>query len=330
MNRVDPKWELIRRLRYGALLKLFRRRWGHELPDDDAGRDDLWLLVSNVSLAAAEPEKKMRHVIEMWAPWMSAEEQEDYVRHVWGLDLYERTQTAQEIGRRLGLTNAEREALKLWPFRPIDMTSEELAEQAKVRKRERQTRKRRERGVRTQEEYLQQARRPKPWIAEGVSSRTWYRRRKAVALGVKYEQRSVALGVKQTIVTKVASDPVPSERRHASKEGLQEGAWMEGSAETTKNRAAEVIASCSPDLASHRVPTPEPVPDHATPASSPEVPQDPRLAAMLKWGVNAQGGAQVGEVITNPVVKKRWAKPAIVADEPRDFDEFPLKETDVA
>jgi hypothetical protein len=59
----DPKWELIRRLRYGALIRLFRHRWGHVLPDDDAGRDDLWLLVTNVSLAAAEPEKKMRHVI---------------------------------------------------------------------------------------------------------------------------------------------------------------------------------------------------------------------------------------------------------------------------
>ena len=114
------KWELIRRLRYGALLKLFRHRWGNVLPDDDAGRDDLWLLVTNVSLAAAEPKKKMHHVIEMWAPWMSEEERSAYVKHVWGLDIYERTLTALELGRRLGLTNAEREALKLWPFLPID------------------------------------------------------------------------------------------------------------------------------------------------------------------------------------------------------------------
>jgi len=96
------KWELIRRLRYGALLRLFRHRWGKELPDDDAGRDDLWLLVTNVSLAAAEPQKKMRHVIEMWAPWMAADEREAYVKHVWGLDIYERTLTAQELGKRLG------------------------------------------------------------------------------------------------------------------------------------------------------------------------------------------------------------------------------------
>lgn len=130
------KWELIRRLRYGALLKLFRHRWGHVLPDDDAGRDDLWLLVNNVSLAAAEPEKKMHHVIEMWAPWMSEEERSAYVKHVLGLDICERTPTAKELGERLGLTNTEREALKLWPFLPIDKTEDELAEQTKVRERQ--------------------------------------------------------------------------------------------------------------------------------------------------------------------------------------------------
>ena len=97
--RGDPgKLETIRRLRYGDFLKLFRHRYGNELPQDDAGRDDLWLLVCNVSLAASEPEKKVRHVIGLWAPWMSAEEREDYVKHVMGLDIYERIQTAAEIG----------------------------------------------------------------------------------------------------------------------------------------------------------------------------------------------------------------------------------------
>jgi hypothetical protein len=51
VKRADDvaKWELIRRLRYGALLKLFRHRWGNELPDDDAGRVP-WLTASHVIL----------------------------------------------------------------------------------------------------------------------------------------------------------------------------------------------------------------------------------------------------------------------------------------
>ena len=55
-----------------------------------------------------------------------SEERSAYVKHVWGLDLYERTPTAKELGERLGLTNTEREALKLWPFLPFDKTKKNL------------------------------------------------------------------------------------------------------------------------------------------------------------------------------------------------------------
>ena len=178
MNQASvEKWERIRRLRHGALLRLFRHRWGHVLPDDDAGRDDLWLLVTNASLAVAEPQKKMHHVIEMWAPWMSSEEREAYVAHVWGLDRYERIQTGEELGKQLGLANADREALKLWPFKPIDKTDKEVAELKRERERARRERKRRQRGIR--EAYLADlAKKPKPWTKEGVSRTTYYRKRK--------------------------------------------------------------------------------------------------------------------------------------------------------
>jgi hypothetical protein len=91
-----PDWECVRRLRFGAMLRLFRDRWGHILPDDDAGSGDLWALVCNASLACKEPEMKMRNVIELWAPWMHADEREAYVKHVWGLDIYKRTPSAKE------------------------------------------------------------------------------------------------------------------------------------------------------------------------------------------------------------------------------------------
>ena len=40
------------------------------------------------------------------------------------------------------------------------------------------------------------------------------------------------------------------------------------------------------------------------------LPDDPRIASLTKWGAS--------------VVKKAWTKPTIIADEPRDFAEFPL------
>ena len=74
MGDKADKYETLRRLRFGDLRRLLQHRWGYVLPDDDAGRGDLWLLVTNCSLAAAEPEKKMAHVIEVWAPWMTPDE----------------------------------------------------------------------------------------------------------------------------------------------------------------------------------------------------------------------------------------------------------------
>jgi hypothetical protein len=175
-----PKWETIRRLRYGDLIRLFRHRWGNVLPEDDSGWGDLWLLVTNVSLAASDPEKKMRHVIDLWAPWMSSDDREMYVRHVWGLDIYQRTQTGEEIGKLLGLTNAERQTLKLWRFLPIDATRDEIEAQRKARRTENRRAKLRAKGVRPREAYLAASlNKQSPWEAEGISRRTWERRRVA-------------------------------------------------------------------------------------------------------------------------------------------------------
>jgi hypothetical protein len=39
------KQEIIRRVRLGHLKRLLRQRYGFELPDDDAGREDLELVL---------------------------------------------------------------------------------------------------------------------------------------------------------------------------------------------------------------------------------------------------------------------------------------------
>jgi hypothetical protein len=164
------KWEVVRRLRYGALMKLFRHRYGYQFPDDDAGRDDLFVLVCVVSLAPAASDLKIAHTIEMWAPWMQPDEREMLVEHVNRLTIFDRMPAAKELGERLNLTNAERERLRLWPIKPVDMTVEQLMEQRKTKERERQTQRRRANGVRPRVAT------PKPLEAEGIPRSTWYRR----------------------------------------------------------------------------------------------------------------------------------------------------------
>jgi hypothetical protein len=77
------KWETVRRLRYGDVLKLIRYRYGTGgCPDDDAGRPDLMELLFLASMAPAEAEKKVRHAIELYAPWMQADEVESLIQHL--------------------------------------------------------------------------------------------------------------------------------------------------------------------------------------------------------------------------------------------------------
>ncbi|MGZ4862850.1 MAG: hypothetical protein ACXV2E_08740 [Halobacteriota archaeon] len=276
--------ETIRRLRYGALVRLFRDRYGHQLPDDDAGREDLWLLVTNVSLAAAEPQKKMRHVIDVWAPWMSAAKCEAYVTRVWGLDIYERTRTARELGEQLRMTNGERERLKLWPFKPIDATDEEIAERRKARRNERRRTKR----GRTRAEYLANCMtRKRPWEAEGISRRTWERRRVA--------------SVGPTIVTK-AETILATASMVETQKGFQGGAVAKPD-EAMKARDVERTESGSSGLC-HNL-------RHEQPLQI-QLPDDPRIQALARW--------------ESASTKKPWSKPAILSDEPRDFAEFPLND----
>ena len=63
-------------------------------------------------------------------------------------------ESAEDIGRRLGLTNAERQKLKLWPFKPIDATDEQIESQRKARRSENRRAKLRAKGVRSREAYL--------------------------------------------------------------------------------------------------------------------------------------------------------------------------------
>ena len=210
MNKKKMDLEKVRCLRLGDLQRLFRHRWGYVLPDDESGREDLWLLMLNASLATTEADKKMHHVIDLWAPWMGDDERNGYVKLLEGLDFYQRIQTGREIGNLLRLTNAERVKLKLWQFKPIDATDEELEEQRKARRAEARRAKRIASGVKPREVYLaEMASKPKPWIAAGVSRRTWHRR--------------VARGVVPIILSKAVPDLVSPVREEESAKRLPGG-----------------------------------------------------------------------------------------------------------
>jgi hypothetical protein len=260
------KWETVRRLRYGALIKLFRHRYGHEFPNEDAGRDDLFVLLCVVSLAPSATDKKMAHVLSLWAPWMHADEAEMYVEHVNRLTIYERMPAAKELGERLNLTNAERERLRLWPIAPVDVTVEQLIEQRAAKRRQQDAVRRRKQGVRSREAYLAElASRPRPWEDEGISQRTWQRRQ------CREVNRNMSRGEPQTIVIKSDDHLATTERGGSQTRGLQGSGATGRTVRTTEVREVErQELGGSPDVAA----------DPATQSV------DPRMAALNNWGEN--------------------------------------------
>jgi hypothetical protein len=82
------------------------------------------------------------------------------------------------LRRLLRLTEDERDTLEITTIRAFDATDESMKANRQRKKREAKTAQRRSKGSVSREEYeTKSTSRTKPWEAEGVSRRTWYRRR---------------------------------------------------------------------------------------------------------------------------------------------------------
>jgi hypothetical protein len=160
------------KLRVAELEKLFYDRYHGCLPDDDAGREDLELLLHHV--AYADP-KGMIACARQWAPWLSLQEATEIAAKI---ALSPQFLRADPLAQLLNLGMEERTRLGIRTIGAVDATKEERAEIARRNRAERKKATRRAGGVRPREEYeTNSLSNTKPWKAEGISRRTWFRRR---------------------------------------------------------------------------------------------------------------------------------------------------------
>ena len=145
--------------------------YGAELPDDDAGREDLFILAHHVARLNGDQTRNIANYARKSCPWMGDDEIGVLVRRV----LFRPIKwTAETLGQRLGLLNVVRTKLGITTIRPIDATREQL---------ERQRRDRANAKRRTSSRVLYEGgslTKAAPWKTEGVSRATWYRRQVAV------------------------------------------------------------------------------------------------------------------------------------------------------
>ncbi|MBB4103554.1 hypothetical protein [Allorhizobium borbori] len=166
-------------LRLRELEQLIRHRHQRGIPDP-AGTDDFDSCFAYLFVAAATPRSQpVASWCQTWAPWVSGADLADLAhrnkrrRHMLSAD------AAAKI---LHVTMKERDDLGLKTIGACDVSAEDRKSLAKETKRERDKRrqaaKRRAEGAENRNSYTAESiNRLKPWEAEGISRRTWYRRR---------------------------------------------------------------------------------------------------------------------------------------------------------
>lgn len=131
-SRTAPQ---IATLRLRDLAKLFRARYGITLPNDDAGRDDLYVALCHIAMLANSRDRMGRYV-EIWAPWLTVAEARKVIDHA----LTEpKRWKADQLAWRMRLTMADRTTLGITTIGAIDMNK---AGRLKLRKRKARDRER--------------------------------------------------------------------------------------------------------------------------------------------------------------------------------------------
>lgn len=159
------------------LEKLFQDRYGEQLPDDDAGRDDAEIMLHHLARRTLKPDQinwLMNDWLDRRAPWLADSERDELIARVIVNPL---RFTADKLGTRLRLTAACRRRLGITTIGDTETTAEQRQQARAERKVSQKRYKRRAAGSKTRAEYLATAlTAQKPWVALGISRATYFRR----------------------------------------------------------------------------------------------------------------------------------------------------------
>ena len=110
--------------------------------------------------------------MKLRAPWAADNVLEEVLAHP-------RKWKSERLGRLLGLTGKEWRELRI-RIAPVDMPAKERRGYSRIFSNGKRLKKRRTKGMMSRAEYREanSLSRTKPWVAEGISRRTWERRRR--------------------------------------------------------------------------------------------------------------------------------------------------------
>ena len=126
-------------VRVAEIDRILIDRYGDILPDDDAGRDDCFIMCHHLARRAGDPVVRIHGWLSQRAPWMPAADRQALTERVLARP---RRWKADTMAKRLGLTAANRTRLKIKTIGAIDQTSVERAEIRRLAKIEYKRRRR--------------------------------------------------------------------------------------------------------------------------------------------------------------------------------------------
>ncbi|BEV45975.1 hypothetical protein [Afipia carboxidovorans] len=181
-GRGSPK--LIARVRLREIERLFAHRWGGQLPDDDAGLDDLELAAHHIAHLDGDAVDHILRWAWEWAPWLWSRSGIDPVAFASRIAANPRRYKADTLAWRLRLTKDVRATLGITTIGAIDCNAEMRAALRRKKKRNKAVAKRRAAGrVRRADYEANSLSKAKPWEEMGMSRAKWYRLGKPMSKG---------------------------------------------------------------------------------------------------------------------------------------------------
>jgi hypothetical protein len=131
-SRVSPCQ--IAALRMRDLGILYRARYrGEQLPDDDAGRDDMMVAVNHLA-SLAHPKGRIEGWLDMWCPWLSRAESAEIIAKA---IIHQQHWTADQLAWRFNLLDEDRTYLGITTIGAVDCMKAERIKRRKAKSAER-------------------------------------------------------------------------------------------------------------------------------------------------------------------------------------------------
>jgi hypothetical protein len=144
---------------------------GKFLPDDDAGREDLFIIAQHIREFGGDIVQHIVAFAAMWACWMPEAEALALADEVIAEP---RIWKADSLAKELGVTKKQRDRLGLTTIGAIDCTARQ---RKRIRRKQRIAADAARRLAAGAKPHAKSAERTRPWEAEDISRRTWYRRK---------------------------------------------------------------------------------------------------------------------------------------------------------